>query len=299
MKLAILTNKIGRTTPLFVKKAKDKGHQAVGISIKNISLTLGKNKVELSYKKQDLLSFDVALVRGWTNRHKTKVVLDILYDNGVKVIDERLVKGYDNNSKLYTYKQLQKNNIPFPPTYLLNEKNWDYQNIIKLFSNKHFIAKVITGSQGSDVYLIKCQKDLTKLKQQLTNKKKSRLVFQKYIPHDGDYRILVVGYKALGAMYRKKDKDEYRSNISQGGIAKQTNLTKDLQELALKAAKAVKMEIAGVDIIRQDDNNYNVIEVNRNPQFKGFTKATNVDFVEEVINYCEKKYNEKNNNHRH
>ena len=113
-------------------------------------------------------------------------------------------------------------------------------------------------------------------------------LFQEFLPTDGDIRVLVVGYKAIGAMKRHLVPGDFRANISQGADAEKFQLTPEIIEYAEKAAKITNTEFAGVDLIESKGKFY-VIEVNRSPQFKGFRKYTKVDPSPFIINYLEEK----------
>jgi ribosomal protein S6--L-glutamate ligase len=116
-------------------------------------------------------------------------------------------------------------------------------------------------------------------------------LFQEYLPNDGDIRILVIGYKAIGAMKRIKPKDDFRANISQGAKAVKFELNKELIKLAEGAARATQTEFAGVDII-ESKGKYYIIEVNRTPQFRGFKQYTKVDPSPFIVDYLEEKVKE-------
>jgi len=93
-------------------------------------------------------------------------------------------------------------------------------------------------------------------------------------------------------MFRKKKEGEYRSNIAMGATGLKYELTKEISDLACAAARAVDIEIAGVDIMISEGALY-VIEVNRAPQFQGFMSVLGIPVADEIITYCEEKVSNK------
>ncbi|MEM2213200.1 MAG: lysine biosynthesis protein LysX [Candidatus Nezhaarchaeales archaeon] len=109
--------------------------------------------------------------------------------------------------------------------------------------------------------------------------------FQEFIDKPSrDIRIVVVGGKAVAAIYRYAPQGEWRTNVAIGGTAKPCPLTNELEGLALKAAKAMNAEVAGVDIMEKGDELL-VNEVNPTVEFRGASLATNVDIAGEIVDY--------------
>jgi ribosomal protein S6--L-glutamate ligase len=100
--------------------------------------------------------------------------------------------------------------------------------------------------------------------------------------------MFVVGEEVVKVMVRKGGPTEWRSNIHLGGKGISCQNTEAEAEMAVRAAKAVGLEIAGVDMIMAKDGPY-LIEVNASPGFKGLMKATDVDVPGKIIEYAERK----------
>jgi len=97
-----------------------------------------------------------------------------------------------------------------------------------------------------------------------------------------DLRCFVVNGKVIGAMIRTAQAGEFRSNIHQGGTAKAAKLSREERRAAQKAAKAMKLNVAGVDILRSDTGP-KILEVNSSPGLEGIEKATGKDIASEII----------------
>lgn len=105
---------------------------------------------------------------------------------------------------------------------------------------------------------------------------------QRFIPHDGrDLRAFVVGDRVLGAIERRAD--GWRTNVSRGGRATATTLPPAWADLAVRAARAVGAEYAGVDLLPAADGTVYVLEVNGIPGWEGLQGATGLDVAGAVV----------------
>lgn len=112
------------------------------------------------------------------------------------------------------------------------------------------------------------------------------ICLQKFLPNPGeDIRVFVVDGKIIGAMKRKAAPHEWRSNIHIGGKGISHKPSRAEAETSVKAAEAVGVEIAGVDLISVDEDPY-VIEVNASPGFRGLLGATGINAAEEIAKYA-------------
>jgi RimK family alpha-L-glutamate ligase len=105
---------------------------------------------------------------------------------------------------------------------------------------------------------------------------------QRFIPHGGrDIRAFVVGDQVLGAIERRSE--GWRTNFSRGGAVAPFRLPAEWSDLALRAARAVGAEYAGVDLLSSDDGRVYVLEVNGIPGWEGLQRATRIDVAGAVV----------------
>ncbi len=105
---------------------------------------------------------------------------------------------------------------------------------------------------------------------------------QRFIPHGGrDIRVFVVGDRVLGAIERRSE--GWRTNFSRGGEVTPFDLPAEWADLALRAARAVAAEYAGVDLLPAEDGRVFVLEVNGIPGWEGLQKATGIDVAGAVV----------------
>ncbi|MEM2757498.1 MAG: lysine biosynthesis enzyme LysX, partial [Sulfolobales archaeon] len=108
-------------------------------------------------------------------------------------------------------------------------------------------------------------------------------IMQEVIGLGKDLRCIVVGDEVLGCMIRKASDDEWRSNVALGGTVENYPVDSEIEELVIRASKAVGTEFAGVDLLVGDG--YYVNEVNGVPEFKGFIRATGTKVHEHLVKY--------------
>jgi RimK family alpha-L-glutamate ligase len=108
-------------------------------------------------------------------------------------------------------------------------------------------------------------------------------LWQKCLPTRWDLRIIVLGGKAIGAMKRSAKQDEFRSNYSLGGSVEVWDLGDNDKQLAEKVAKVCGLDYCGVDIMKDDEGNSYILEVNRQCQFKGFEESTQINVAKLVV----------------
>ncbi len=222
----------------------------------------------------------------------------ILESKGYKVINNFDCLNLSGN-KLLTSLKLMEQNIPTPQTCIAFKKE-SALNAIEATINYPAVIKPIVGSWGRLVARLDDHSSATsnlESREELGNILQKIYYLQKYIPTEEendlksptDLRVFVVGDKCVAAMGRFHTDKDFRSNIAIGGRAESIEITNELKDLSLKASKAVKGEIVGVDLM-DDAGTLKVIEVNGTPQFKGVATATNINVAAEIIAYLMDNY---------
>ncbi|MBE9488349.1 MAG: RimK family alpha-L-glutamate ligase [Bacteroidetes bacterium] len=161
-----------------------------------------------------------------------------------------------SQDKIATHQILCNNNIDTPQTYF----NIDNFQTAKELLGERFIMKTLNGSKGEGVFLVDNEKDF--------NKHENCLI-QEYIEFSSgkDIRVWVIGNKAISAVERYND-NSYLSNFAQGGSARKVEITKEIEEIAVKSSLALGLDISGVDILYKKDGGFCICEVNANAGFR-------------------------------
>jgi gamma-F420-2:alpha-L-glutamate ligase len=188
--------------------------------------------------------------------------------------------------KLYAHQILTQKNLPIPRT-MLARFPVDVQLVVDQIGFP-CVVKLLTGSYGEGVVLCSDPRSFRDLMELISSMDRSRtLILQQYIgsrPGE-DLRVWVVGDRVLGAMLRRSTDGSFKANISRGGDGRAYALNPEIEALALASANALNLEVAGVDLLF-DDNTYCVCEVNSAPGFEGFEAATGLNVARSLLQLC-------------
>lgn len=146
------------------------------------------------------------------------------------------------------------------------------------------IVKKLEASKGDGVFLVRTEKDLAEIS--MTHNSDSLLVQEAFPECFGeDIRAFVVGGKIIACMKRKSTQD-FRSNLALGGMGEICLLTSTEEDLVLKTVTALKLQIAGVDLLRTHRGSL-ILEANPCPGLEGIEKYTQVNVARAIIQHIE------------
>lgn len=193
-----------------------------------------------------------------------------------------------SRDKLYSLQLLLNNGVDIPTTGFANS-SLDTNDLIKMVGGSPLIIKLLEGTQGKGVVLAETKKAA----ESVINAFKSlnaNILVQEFIKEANgkDLRCFVIDGKVVATIQREAPPGEFRANIHLGGTATVVKATPDEKKLALKAAKAMGLEVAGVDIIRSAKGPL-LLEVNSSPGLEGIETATDKDIALLMIKSIEKK----------
>lgn len=188
--------------------------------------------------------------------------------------------------KLYTHQILAQNNLPIPRTLLVR-----FPVDVDLVARQigfPCVVKMLVGSYGEGVVLCRDPGSFRDLMEMISGLDRSQtLILQQYIGSrpGQDLRVWVVGGRVLGAMLRSSTDGSFKANISRGGSGHPYALNPEIVRLSLACASALKLDIAGVDLLFDQDH-YCVCEVNSAPGFVGFEAATGLNVARSILAHC-------------
>lgn len=191
-------------------------------------------------------------------------------------------------NKLKSLQILAKNNIPMPSTGIANSPA-SIDAIVKSLGGAPLIIKLVEGTEGEGVVLAETNsaaKSVISAFKQL----RANVIVQEFIKESSgrDIRCFVIGNKVVASMERKANEGEYRANFHLGAKVSPIEVTKEEAKMAVEASKAMKMDVAGVDILRSNRGPL-VLEVNSSPGLEGIELATKENVAGKMIEYIEKK----------
>jgi ribosomal protein S6--L-glutamate ligase len=197
-----------------------------------------------------------------------------------------------SRDKLYSLQLLLHSGVGIPTTGFANSP-LDTNDLIKMVGGPPLIVKLLEGTQGKGVVLAETKKAA----ESVINAFKSlnaNILVQEFIKEANgkDLRLFVIDGKVVATIQREAMPGEFRANIHLGGTASIIKPTAEEKRIAIKAAKAMDLRVAGVDIIRSSKGPL-LLEVNSSPGLEGIEGATNKDIAGEMIKAIEKNFRSK------
>ncbi|MDA1353743.1 MAG: 30S ribosomal protein S6--L-glutamate ligase [bacterium] len=210
---------------------------------------------------------------------------------GVKTINtaQAITQSRD---KLFSLQLLQQSGIEIPTTGFASSPI-DTDDLINMVGGAPLIVKLLEGTQGTGVVLAETKKAAESVINAFKSLKANLLV-QEFIKESGgeDIRCFVVNGRVVGSMKRTAAAGEFRANVHKGASVESIKITPEERKIAVKAAKVMGLDVAGVDIIRSNKGPL-LLEVNSSPGLEGIEEATGKDIAREIIIAIEKKCNWK------
>jgi ribosomal protein S6--L-glutamate ligase len=191
-----------------------------------------------------------------------------------------------SRDKLRSLQILARAGVGLPLTgFAHSTKNTN--DLIQLVNGAPLVVKILEGTQGKGIVLAETQKAAETIIDAFRQLKANFLV-QEFIKEAGgaDIRAFVIGGKIVAAMMRKAAEGEFRSNLHRGGTASLIRLTPEERSTAVRSAKRMGLNVAGVDILRSSHGPV-VMEVNSSPGLEGIEKATGKDVADMIIQFLE------------
>ena len=148
------------------------------------------------------------------------------------------------------------------------------------------VVKLVKGTQGVGVMLASSMQEVRSILETFAGLGED-IVLQEFVAESSgrDVRALVVGDRVVAAMRRQAGGDEFRSNIHRGGKGETFTLPPEWEEVAVRAARIIGLEVAGVDFL-EGRNGPKVTELNSSPGLEGIEKTTGVDVAGAIVSHA-------------
>ncbi len=275
------------STKRLVEAAEKRKHDVQVIDPLKCDLVIEKRNPNIYYKGEYILNTDAIIPRigASVTFYGTAVVRQFEMMGAFSTIDsEALVRSRD---KLRSLQVLSRAKIGLPKTVFTNYSR-DVNGVIQQVGGTPLVIKLLEGTQGLGVVLAET-KNAAKSVIEAFNGLQARVIVQEFIKEakGADIRVFVVDGHVVGAMKRQGKEGEFRSNLHQGGSAEVIELTDEEEIAAIKAAKAMRLGVAGVDLL-QSSRGPLILEVNSSPGLEGIEKATGKDIARTIIQFIEK-----------
>jgi len=283
----VLTDPDDWTASAFLKNIRKRGAKALPINLSTLSASISTSEFFIFDANLKDTELDAILVRDVgisfaLEQISFKFDLLRLFETANIPVMNSPTAIQNAANKFFSFYLFKLACLPIPCTTVTSELEVALRTIEKF---EIVVVKPIFGSQGEGIIKLESSQPESELATKLAELLKERgvLYLQEFVPNPGrDIRVFVVGEEALGAIYRVPRSGSFVSNLSQGGTPLKCELTGEMEELAISAAKAVGADFAGVDLIEGEEGLF-LLEVNATPSGKGIKLACGIDVTGRIV----------------
>ena len=241
-----------------------------------------KLALELEKKPEDYGIVIQRCVSYYRNLHSTAALEGL----GIKVIN-CLNTGIFAGNKLFTHMLLKKFGVPTPDATVAFSKDAALQAL-----ETQGYPKVIKPTVGSWGRLISKLNDKDSAEGIIESRENMYPIYQIHYLEEfvkrppRDIRAIMVGDKIVAAIYRTSGNGNWKTNMALGGVAEPCKVTREMEEMCIKAKNAVQGDIVGVDLMESDEKGLVVHEVNNTTEYKNTVRVCEVDIPSLILNYA-------------
>ncbi len=276
--LTLLYDRIRWDEKELLKSAKSKGIDVKEVDVKHIIFNLNESRTGEAYG-------DVVLQRCISHSRGTYASA-CLEGKGLMVVNKASVSEICGN-KLWSTLMLIRAGVPTPKTLITFTPESALQAAEEI--GYPVVLKPLVGSWGRMVVALRDREEaqaVIELRSQMNGALNQIFYVQEKVKRPPrDIRCIVVGERLVAAVYRVAAAGEWRTNVARGGSTEPCPFSKELEEIALKAAGAVGGGVLGVDMMEGPDGLL-VHEVNSTVEFRGAQSATNTRIADEIVEYA-------------
>ena len=273
--LSILYDTIRWEEKALFDAAKKMGINVEMVDCKNLFVSLDKSKEKFETVIQRCVSY-------YRSLHSTAA----LEGKGVNVINSLNTSIFAGN-KLFTHMLLQKYGVPTP----FSAVAFSEDAALETLESKGYpmVLKPTVGSWGRMIALLK---DRDSAEGIMESRERMYPIYQVYYLEEfvqrppRDIRAIMVGDKVVAAIYRYSGDDQWKTNMALGGKAEECKVTKEMEDICIKAKNAVQGQIVGVDLMESKEKGLVVHEVNNTTEYKNTVRVTGVDIPALMIDYA-------------
>lgn len=268
----------------FQESARQLGIELLVLKPSEFDLVVdSSNNWSASYQGRELPKPDLIIPRcGSETTYFTLAVMRHFEHQGVAIVNgSTAIESVAD--KLHTLQILAGAGIPIPKT-ILGKFPVDTA-LVEREIGFPAVVKKLKGTRGNGVLLAQDRSQFDDLANLLDGATSGAdFIFQKYVKtsHGRDVRVLVINDRVVAAMERKSADGGFKSNISLGGHGTLFKPPKAMVDLAIRVARELKLDVAGIDILFDKDG-YSICEANSSPGFQGLERACAIDVPELIF----------------
>lgn len=287
MRIAILSrNTRLYSTQRLVEAARGRGHEVRVINPLRCYMSISSSHPRMHYRGENLEGFDAVIPRiGASITFYGTAVVRQFEMMGIYSVNESVAISRARD-KLRSLQLLARKGIGLPRTGFAESPD-DTEDLLKMIGEPPLVIKLLDGTQGIGVVLAETRQAAESVIEAFMGLR-SNILVQEFIGEAGgsDIRCFVIGNKVIASMKRQAKEGDFRSNIHRGGMPSLVRITPEERETAVKAARIIGLNVAGVDILRSDRGPL-VLEVNSTPGLEGIESATKKDIAGMLIEFVE------------
>ena len=271
----------------LVEAAEKQGHEIRIINTLRCYMNIASRRPEVYYNGEKITGYDAVIPRiGASVTFYGLAVLRQFEMMGVYPLNESVAIGRSRD-KLRSMQLLARDGVGLPVTTFAHDPR-QTDEVLALAGGAPLVIKLLEGTQGLGVVLADTDRSAKSVIEAFRATKTNILV-QEFIKEAGgtDIRAIVIGGKVVAAMKRTGAAGDFRSNLHRGGSAEVVKLSPEERSTAVRAAKAMGLNVCGVDMLRANHGAV-VMEVNSSPGLEGVEKATGLDIAGKIITFIEK-----------
>lgn len=270
----------------LVEAARERGHELDILNTLRVTMNITSHRPEAYYNGRKLTGYDAVIPRiGASITFYGLAVLRQFEMMGVWSLNESVAIGRSRD-KLRSMQILARAGLGLPVTAFAHDPKQTAE-VLQMVGGAPVVIKLVEGTQGIGVVLGETEQSAKSVIEAFRGANVNILV-QEFIKEadSTDIRVLVVGGKAVAAMERKGSGDDFRSNLHRGGTARAVKITPEERSTAIRAARKLGLNVAGVDMLRSNHGPV-IIEVNSSPGLEGIERATGKDIAGKIIEFIE------------
>jgi len=277
-KVCIVFDRLRAEEKMLQKEASALGHEALMLDAKI-------TQINTDSKKEDYNLGDVVLERCVSYFRGLHFTASLEFMD-IPVLNKFEVANICGN-KMFMTLLLKKNNIPTPKTYFSFSSESAAENLEKV--GFPLVIKPVIGSWGRGVMPLKDKDTMEAVFEirDITDSPHDRIYYlQELIKRPPrDIRVITVGDEPIAAMYRKSS-GGFKTNIALGADPELCEITKEMEDMAAKASKAMGGGILGIDMMEDDERGLVVHEVNNTVEFKGLARVAQRNIPKEMVEFA-------------
>ena len=273
------------STSRLAEAASQQGHSLKVIDTLGCSIVVERGRPALVCQGEELTQVDVVLPRiGASITSYGLAVVSQLELMQVPVLNGAAGISHSRD-KLRCLQLLARYDLDVPRTVMARSKD-DLKDAVRRIGGLPAIVKLTRGTQGIGVMIAHSMAEISSILDTMWDLGQE-IILQEFVTESKgrDVRVLVVGDRAVGAMRRTARKGEFRSNIHRGGEGEPIELPPEYVDCAVRAARVVGLEVAGVDLL-EGRHGPKVMEINSSPGFEGLEAATGLDIAGMIIQHA-------------